>query len=65
MIWSVREQIAFLSSRAPLLPGDVILTGTPAGTAAAHGVHLADGDVVTATVEGLGQLVNRVAGTPS
>ena len=62
MIWSVQEQIAFLSSQAPLLPGDVLLTGTPAGTAASHGAYLTDGDVMTASVEGLGELVNRVVG---
>ena len=65
MIWSVREQIAALSGRAPLLPGDVILTGTPAGTGGAHGAYLVDGDVMTTTVAGLGVLVNRVVGTPS
>ena len=31
MIFSVAEQIAFLSSRVTLYPGDVILSGTPAG----------------------------------
>jgi 2-keto-4-pentenoate hydratase/2-oxohepta-3-ene-1,7-dioic acid hydratase in catechol pathway len=61
MIWSVQEQIAYLSGRAPLLPGDVILTGTPAGTAAAYnGAYLKDGDVLTSRVESLGVLVNRV-----
>lgn len=63
MIATVRDQIALLSSRVPLEAGDVILTGTPAGTAAAHGTFLADGDVVTTTVEGLGVLTNTVAGT--
>lgn len=65
MIWSAQEQIAFLSSQAPLLPGDVILTGTPAGTAAAHGAYLADGDVMTASIDGVGTLVNQVVGTPA
>ena len=60
MIWTIQEQIAFLSGQAPLHPGDVILTGTPAGTAAAHGAYLADGDVVTTAVEGLGTLTNRI-----
>ena len=62
MIWSVQEQVAYLSAQAPLSPGDVILTGTPAGTAAAHGTYLADGDVMTASVQGLGVLTNRVVG---
>jgi 2-keto-4-pentenoate hydratase/2-oxohepta-3-ene-1,7-dioic acid hydratase in catechol pathway len=60
MIWSIPEQISFLSHQAPLLPGDVILTGTPAGTAAAHGVYLDAGDEMVVEVEGLGTLVNRV-----
>ena len=60
MIWSISEQIASLSRQAPLLPGDIILTGTPAGTAAAQGVYLADGDEMVVEVEGLGVLANRV-----
>ncbi|MEV5845419.1 fumarylacetoacetate hydrolase family protein [Streptomyces sp. NPDC051985] len=62
MIWSLAEQIAALSAMTPLRAGDVILTGTPAGTSAAHGRYLADGDVVTVRVEGIGSLTNRVAG---
>ena len=63
MVWTLPEQISYLSSRAPLLPGDIILTGTPAGTAVAyHDAYLADGDIVTARVEGLGVLTNRIAG---
>jgi 2-keto-4-pentenoate hydratase/2-oxohepta-3-ene-1,7-dioic acid hydratase in catechol pathway len=65
MIWTLQEQIAFLSSMTALEPGDVILTGTPAGTAAAHGSYLADGDVMSVSVEGIGTLVNTVVGTPS
>ena len=60
MIWSLQEQIASLSRGVALLPGDLILTGTPAGTAAAHGQYLSDGDVVTVSVEGVGTLVNTV-----
>jgi 2-keto-4-pentenoate hydratase/2-oxohepta-3-ene-1,7-dioic acid hydratase in catechol pathway len=62
MIWSIQEQIAYLSAQAPLSAGDVILTGTPAGTAAAYESYLDDGDVMTATVDGLGVLTNRVVG---
>lgn len=63
MIWSVAEQISLLSAQAPLLPGDIILTGTPAGTAAAQGTYLTDGDVMILEVEGLGVLTNRVVAT--
>lgn len=61
MIFSLPEQIAGLSALVPLEPGDVILTGTPAGTAAAHGEYLKAGDVMLAEIEGIGQLENTVA----
>lgn len=48
MIFLTAEQIAALSRITPLLPGDLVLTGTPPGTAAAQGTYLADGDVMTA-----------------
>lgn len=57
------DVVAFLSRRALLRPGDIILTGTPAGKAAACGAFLADGDVITMTIEGLGVLVNTVVGS--
>lgn len=60
MIHSVAEQIAHLSRQAPLRPGDVILTGTPAGTAAAHGAYLDDGATVVAEIESVGRLENPV-----
>lgn len=60
MIFSTAEQIAALSRIAPLLPGDVVLTGTPAGTAAAHGAFLVDGDVMSAEIPGIGVLENAV-----
>ena len=65
MIWTLPEQIAYLSGMTALEPGDIILTGTPAGTAAAHGTYLGDGDVMRVSVEGIGTLVNTVAGTPT
>jgi 2-keto-4-pentenoate hydratase/2-oxohepta-3-ene-1,7-dioic acid hydratase in catechol pathway len=60
MVFSIAEQIAYLSRLMPLRPGDLILTGTPAGTAAAHGAYLADGDRITATVEAVGTLTNEI-----
>jgi len=60
MIHSVAEQIAHLSRQAPLRPGDVILTGTPAGTAVAHHAYLDDGAAVVAEIESVGRLENRV-----
>jgi 2-keto-4-pentenoate hydratase/2-oxohepta-3-ene-1,7-dioic acid hydratase in catechol pathway len=56
MIYSVAEQIAYLSSRITLLPGDVILTGTPAGVGMARKLFLKAGDHVKCWVEGVGEL---------
>ncbi|MEJ2598398.1 MAG: fumarylacetoacetate hydrolase family protein [Anaerolineales bacterium] len=59
MVFSTRQLIAFISSIMTLEPGDAIFTGTPAGVG-----PLLDGDVVEASVEGLGVLRNPVAGEP-
>ncbi len=55
MIHGVRELIADISAIVTLLPGDVILTGTPAGVA-----DVVPGDSVDVTIEGIGTLTNRV-----
>jgi 2-keto-4-pentenoate hydratase/2-oxohepta-3-ene-1,7-dioic acid hydratase in catechol pathway len=59
MIFSIPEQIEYLSRIVPLRPGDVILTGTPDGTAAAWGTYLSPGDTVVAEVQGLGRGFRR------
>lgn len=56
MIWSVCEQVALISNILTLEPGDVILTGTPAGTGIASGSFLSPGDQIDATIEGIGTL---------
>jgi 2-keto-4-pentenoate hydratase/2-oxohepta-3-ene-1,7-dioic acid hydratase in catechol pathway len=56
MIFSVRQLVVYVSSVMTLEPGDVLLTGTPAGV----GPLLPD-DVVEIAMEGLGTLRNRVA----
>ncbi|WP_166459685.1 fumarylacetoacetate hydrolase family protein [Amycolatopsis pithecellobii] len=62
MIIGLRAQIAALSASVTLEPGDLVLTGTPAGTAAAHNdAYLVPGDVVVAYVEGLGSLQTTIA----
>ena len=61
MIFTVREQIAYLSKILTLKPGDVIATGTPTGVGMARGIFLKPGDVMEATVEGIGALRNPVA----
>ena len=55
MIRSVAELVSEISSRLTLLPGDVILTGTPAGAAT-----VAPQQQVEVEIEGIGTLVNGV-----
>ncbi|MEH6832950.1 fumarylacetoacetate hydrolase family protein [Falsihalocynthiibacter arcticus] len=55
MIWKVPEMISYLSEYFELAPGDVILTGTPAGVGPVE-----VGDVMEATIEGMGKLVVTV-----
>lgn len=56
MVFSPLELVSRISSVMTLLPGDVILTGTPAG-----GEPLAAGDEVRVEIEGVGVLINGVA----
>ena len=58
MIFSVAEQIAFLSSRVTLHPGDVILSGTPAGVGMPHKQFIEPGDEIEVWVENIGTLKN-------
>ena len=62
MIFPVAEILAFASRLMTLEPGDVILTGTPAGVGAASDppAWLSDGDIVNIEIEGLGRLRNFV-----
>jgi 2-keto-4-pentenoate hydratase/2-oxohepta-3-ene-1,7-dioic acid hydratase in catechol pathway len=55
MVFSVRQLIAFVSSIMTLEPGDLLMTGTPAGVG-----PLMSGDVVEVSIEGLGVLRNPV-----
>lgn len=61
MLFSVAEQIEYLSAIVPLLPGDVISTGTPAGVGFARDRFLQPGEVVTAEIGSVGRLVNSIA----
>lgn len=62
MIFDVRHLIAFYSGSSTLLPGTVLLTGTPSGVGMAKKppVWLQAGDVVTIEIEGIGALTNPV-----
>jgi 2-keto-4-pentenoate hydratase/2-oxohepta-3-ene-1,7-dioic acid hydratase in catechol pathway len=62
MIFDVPTLIEFLSGSTLLLPGTVILTGTPHGVGGARKppVYLKGGDIVTIEIEGIGALTNPV-----
>lgn len=62
MIFDVSALISFLSQGTTLLPGTVILTGTPPGVGFARNppIFLADGDQVIIEIEQIGSLVNPV-----
>lgn len=60
MIFPVADLLSRLSWFAALEPGDVVLTGTPAGTGQDRGCFLADGDEVRVEVDGVLPLVTRV-----
>ncbi len=56
MVRGITELVSFISSFTTLLPGDLILTGTPKGVG-----DIGDGDVVDIEIDGLGTLNNPVA----
>lgn len=61
MIFSIDRLIEYVSAGMTLKPGDIISTGTPQGVAAFTGEQfLKDGDVVEATIDGIGTLRNPV-----
>lgn len=62
MIFPVRKLLAELSTGLTLLPGDILLTGTPEGVGFSRTppVFLRPGDVLESSVEGLGSLRNLV-----
>ncbi len=62
MIFSVPQLISYLSDQFTLLPGTVILTGTPEGVGCARepAVYLREGDTIEVEVEGIGTLINTV-----
>jgi 2-keto-4-pentenoate hydratase/2-oxohepta-3-ene-1,7-dioic acid hydratase in catechol pathway len=53
MIWGVKELVSYVSQAFTLLPGDVILTGTPAGVGL-----ISDGERYEVDIEGIGRLMN-------
>ncbi|ABG05177.1 fumarylacetoacetate (FAA) hydrolase [Rubrobacter xylanophilus DSM 9941] len=59
MIFDVARLVSYASSRVLLRPGDLILTGSPAGNGSYWGRFLGEGDVMEGTVTGLGYQRNR------
>jgi 2-keto-4-pentenoate hydratase/2-oxohepta-3-ene-1,7-dioic acid hydratase in catechol pathway len=55
MVFDIATLVSFMSHVMTLVPGDVILTGTPAGVG-----RISDGDTVTIAIEGIGELTNPV-----
>ncbi|MFC0040050.1 fumarylacetoacetate hydrolase family protein [Actinomadura rayongensis] len=65
MIFGVEELISYASHLGVLEPGDVLLTGTPSGNAAAYGGRwLRAGDVTQGRITGLGSLRNHCVPEP-
>ena len=62
MMFPIRQQIAYISTFTTLVPGDIIITGTPTGAGARFDPprYLVPGDVVEIEVPGIGTLRNTV-----
>ncbi|WP_137823497.1 fumarylacetoacetate hydrolase family protein [Pseudomonas sp. D(2018)] len=61
MTWDVGQLIYFVQQRSSFACGDVLFTGSPAGVGMGTGLFLNPGDVVEATIEGIGTLRNVVS----
>ena len=64
MIFSVGQIVSFISHLMTLEPGNVIITGTPHGVAAADGSFLSPGDRMECTIEKVGTLTNTLGAKP-
>ena len=60
MTWKLDVILPYVDQRAALMTGDVVFTGTPEGVAWASGRFLKPGDLVEASLEGIGTLSNMV-----
>jgi 2,4-didehydro-3-deoxy-L-rhamnonate hydrolase len=67
MLFPVPELISYISAVCPLLPGDLIFTGTPEGTGAGRSPQrfLRPGEQVISRVEGIGSMSNRCVSSTS
>lgn len=62
MVFTIPEQLSYLSQHARLRPGDLLCTGSPAGFGIHHGRFLRPGDTVRASITGLGEQHTRFVG---
>jgi 2-keto-4-pentenoate hydratase/2-oxohepta-3-ene-1,7-dioic acid hydratase in catechol pathway len=60
MVFPVAAVVSFLSRFVTLEAGDIISTGTPSGVGSATGTYLKAGDVVRASIDGIGTLQNPI-----
>ena len=62
MIFNIPKQLSYISTFTTLVPGDIIITGTPTGAGARFDPpkFLKPGDSVKVAVEGIGELINHV-----
>ncbi|BCW36120.1 hydrolase [Arthrobacter sp. StoSoilA2] len=65
MLFTIPEQMAYLSQHTRLRPGDLLCTGSPAGFGIHHGRFLRPGDSVKASITGLGEQRTRFVGPTS
>ena len=62
MVFTIPEQLSYLSQHTRLRPGDLLCTGSPAGFGIHHGRFLRPGDTVKASISGLGEQDTRLIG---
>ncbi|NWE77767.1 fumarylacetoacetate hydrolase family protein [Pseudomonas yamanorum] len=59
-LYTIADQISYISQRVELFPGDIILTGTPAGVGMETQTFIQRGDIFRVWIEGLGTLENKI-----
>eukprot|EP00457_Paulinella_chromatophora_P016155 gb/GEZN01016901.1/.p1 GENE.gb/GEZN01016901.1/~~gb/GEZN01016901.1/.p1 ORF type:complete len:177 (-),score=20.99 gb/GEZN01016901.1/:71-601(-) len=64
MIFDVYSIVAWLSTDTTLLPGTIIITGTPGGVGAPQNLWMKPGDKVEVWIEGIGKLANTIQLAP-
>jgi 2-keto-4-pentenoate hydratase/2-oxohepta-3-ene-1,7-dioic acid hydratase in catechol pathway len=65
MLFDIASLISHISNVAELRPGDLVLTGSPAGNGASHGIFLSPGDLIECSISGLGGQRNRCVAEPA